>query len=283
MTMPSVAIVMPCFDEDPSNLAESVRSARTQTYANSELVIVDDGSSRPDTLRALKSLQEDGLRIIRQENGGPASARNAGIRASSVDFILPLDSDDIINTEFVSAAVCTMIETNPRPRFVYSDVERFGGVNQLFVGDPELRLHDIFATNRAASTALYDRREWERVGGYDEQLRHGVEDYDFWIRLLLREGFAKKAAGALLRYRIAPGRRSERVDDGGDATTTTRNRILETCSEDLPELVKAGWECADDLRQELERATSWKRALKRRVGPLLPLLRKARRRIGPAA
>lgn len=88
---PRIAVVVPCFD-DGATLPEVVDSARAQEPC--ELVIVDDGSTDEATLRVLAELEAAGARVVRQQNAGPSSARNTGVKATSARYVFAIDADD---------------------------------------------------------------------------------------------------------------------------------------------------------------------------------------------
>ena len=103
-----VRILMPCFDDDPAHLREAVDSLHVQTHDAWELVIVDDGSTDARTLEALEALaaeRDERISVLRQENAGPAAARNRAARGARTQFLLCLDSDDRISTNFLEVTL----------------------------------------------------------------------------------------------------------------------------------------------------------------------------------
>src|SRR5207247_7737269 len=89
---PRVAILVACYD-DGATLSETVDSLRHEP--DSELVIVDDGSTDPQTHEVLHALESEGLCVIRKENGGPASAWMAGLAETSASYVMSFSSDDL--------------------------------------------------------------------------------------------------------------------------------------------------------------------------------------------
>ena len=90
-----VSVVVPAYNAELT-LPETLHSVRAQTHANLEIIVVDDGST--DATAALVRLQQRAdprIRLIQQQNGGVASARNAGATAARGAFIAPVDSDDL--------------------------------------------------------------------------------------------------------------------------------------------------------------------------------------------
>ena len=99
---PTVSIVMPCY-QNGGTIARSVHSVQAQTFADWELIAVDDGST-DDTFAQLNTLAaaEPRMRVIHQENGGVSAARNAGIGAAQGDWLFFLDADDQLTEDALS-------------------------------------------------------------------------------------------------------------------------------------------------------------------------------------
>lgn len=195
---PSVAVVVPVFN--PGRLLiETVESVRRQTQP-CELVLVDDGSTDAETLKVLASLDTDDVLVIRQENAGAGSARNAGIRATRATYILPVDADDLIEPDYVEQAV-DVLERRPEVGVVYCRADRFGDAHgpwELPPFDPGAMAVD----NIVFATAMFRRADWELVGGYDEALRRGGEDWDFWLSLMELGRQVVQLPDVLFHYRI---------------------------------------------------------------------------------
>lgn len=176
-----VSIVIPCYNAGEC-LIEAVQSALDQTYEDVEIIIVDDGSNDERTLEILAEAQWPGATVIRQANGGPSVARNRGVSAATGQYILPLDADDRIHPSYVAKAVA-VLKDDAKVGIVYCKAEKFGveeGVWQL----PPYTLNELVIDNVIFCTGLYRKSDWSLVGGYNESLRHGMEDYEFWIKLV---------------------------------------------------------------------------------------------------
>ena len=102
---PTVSVVVPCYNH-AEYLNESVASVVAQTFQNWECIIVDDGST-DDTESVARQLSQEDTRIkyLHKTNGGLADARNKGIEAAKGEFILPLDADDKISSNYMEAAL----------------------------------------------------------------------------------------------------------------------------------------------------------------------------------
>jgi glycosyltransferase involved in cell wall biosynthesis len=195
---PSVAVVVPVFNPG-ALLLETVESIRRQTHP-CELILVDDGSTDADTLSALESLDPADAVVIRQANSGPSAARNVGVQATRATYVLPVDADDLIEPDYVAQAV-DVLERRPEVGVVYCRADRFGDAQ----GRWELPPYDPAAMavdNVVFATAMFRRADWELVGGYDETLRHGGEDWDFWLSLIELGREVVQLPDILFHYRI---------------------------------------------------------------------------------
>jgi glycosyltransferase involved in cell wall biosynthesis len=91
--MKLVSVIIPLYGVE-KYVAETVQSVLAQTYENFELLIVDDGS--PDrSVEICSRFKDPRIQILRQENQGPAAARNLGIRHAKGNYIALLDGDDL--------------------------------------------------------------------------------------------------------------------------------------------------------------------------------------------
>ena len=199
--MDLVSIVIPCYN--PGRwLLEAVASARAQTYAQVEIVLVDDGTSQADALDWVRTAATRVDRFLRQTNRGLPAARNAGVRAASGRFVVPLDADDMIEPRYV--AECMAAISAADAAFVYSDCRVFGERHYLETL-PEYNLYDLLDRNSLTYAALIRREGWELVGGCDESMRNGYEDWEFWLRLGAANRFGRRLPQPLFRYRRRKG------------------------------------------------------------------------------
>lgn len=179
--MPLVSIIIPCFNQG-QYLAESIGSVLASDHDELEIIVVDDGSTDPATITLLEQLNYPKTRLIRQENRGLAGARNRGIAEAQGLYILPLDADDRIDPRYISQAVAAL-EADQRLGIVYCRAEKFGAEQGPWQLAPFSRWR-MGLGNIIFCSALYRRADWLQVGGYDETLRRGWEDWDFWLSLL---------------------------------------------------------------------------------------------------
>ena len=221
--MKLVSIVIPCFNAG-QYLDEAVQSALGQTWADLEVVVVDDGSTDADTLRLLETAHWPRTRIFHQSNAGPAAARNYAIEEARGEYILPLDADDSIEPKYVEKAVA-VLGSRPNVGCVYCKAMKFGaeeGPWEL----PPYRLEELVIDNVIFVTALFRKSDWEVIGGFDEKLRHGVEDYDFWVRMVASGKQVVQLDECLFNYRVQAESRTTRFQDGLNEKVATYAEVF---------------------------------------------------------
>lgn len=203
--MSRVSIVIPCYNAGEL-LREAVDSALAQTHADTEVVVVDDGSTDPRTAEVLASLAGPRVTVIRQANAGPAAARNRAIAAATGEFILPLDADDRFDPTYAAKALAEM-QRDPSLGIVYCDAMKFGAESGIWKL-PAFSLREMAVDNVIFCSSLFRKADWAAVGGYRESLRHGMEDYEFWLRILSLGRGVAKIPEPLFFYRIQESSRT---------------------------------------------------------------------------
>jgi glycosyltransferase involved in cell wall biosynthesis len=191
-----VAVVIPCFN-DGATVEETVRSA-LERQERVELVVVDDGSTDPETLRAFARLEADGIRVVHQANAGLGAARMAGVAATAAPYVLPLDADDILMPGSVGA-LADRLDADPRLGATWGCYQRFGDESTLQPTAPALDAWHITHQNELPATALLRRSALAETPGW--RLRGGYEDWDLWMSLAERGWKGCGADAVVYRYR----------------------------------------------------------------------------------
>lgn len=195
-----VSVIIPCYNQ-AIYLSETLDSVLQQSYQNWEAIIVNDGSPDNTESIALEYVGRDPrIKYINKANGGPASARNKGIELANGEFILPLDGDDIIKPEYMEEAV-TAFENNPHFKLVYCQAFFFGVKNGPWEL-PYQGYRNLLLGNAIFCSAFFRKSDWAKIGGYDEKMLKGHEDWEFYIRLLEHEGIVYQIPKPLFYYRI---------------------------------------------------------------------------------
>jgi glycosyltransferase involved in cell wall biosynthesis len=183
---PRFSIVIPAY-QAAETIGHAVDSALTQVHPAHEVIVVDDGST--DDIQGALRRFAGRITMIRKENGGAASARNAGAAAASGEFIATLDADDAFHPrrlEALAELACArpdldLITTDTRFVVAGEPVGTFEAYNPFAVGDQRTAILRSCFVGGWPAVRLSRLRE---IGGFDEGLRIG-HDWDCWLRLIL--------------------------------------------------------------------------------------------------
>lgn len=201
---PKVSVVVPCYNQ-ARFLPEAVESICVQTFADVEVVIVDDGATddtREVAQRLVAAHPDRRIRLVSQANAGLPAARNAGIRAAGGEYILPLDADDVIEPDYVERLAAALDE-DETISIAYGDQQNFGEDDAFHVHG-EYDFLRLAHCNFIGVASMFRREAWEEVGGYPEHMT-SYEDWDFWIACGERGHFGRRIPGAVFRYRVRSG------------------------------------------------------------------------------
>ncbi|MDI6034174.1 glycosyltransferase family A protein [Flavobacterium sp. LB2P84] len=205
-----ITIIVPCYNQ-AQYLEEALQSVLDQTYTDWECIIVNDGSPDQTEEVAKKWVDKDSrFKYVYKENGGLSSARNFGIEYTRGEFILPLDADDKISTDYISLAIAAF-ENDASLKVVYCKAERFGDEVGIWRLQP-FSLLDLARDNMIFCSAMYKKADWELVGGYDVNMIYGLEDWEFWIAILKNGGDVKCLDEVGFYYRIKTNSMIKKLD-----------------------------------------------------------------------
>lgn len=216
---PQVSVVLP-FRDAAATLDDALRSIGAQTMPGFECVLVDDGSLDSSAGIARTAARRDGRFRLLRSDGGLVAALNAGIAAARAPLIARMDADDLAHPTRLERQLHAL-QADPSLSVVSCLVECFpaallrDGMRRYAAWLNGLRTPDairaaLFVESPIAHpSAVVTRSALDAVGGYRDT--GGPEDYDLWLRLLLRGHRAAKVAEVLHYWRDTPGRLS-RVD-----------------------------------------------------------------------
>lgn len=206
-----VSVVVPCYN-DYKYIHEAINSINNQTHKNVEIIIVDDGSNMV-TKNVLKELKQDNITILYQENSGPSTARNKGIKKAKGEYILTLDADDYFDANFISKALNYLI-ANSETGLISCWINVFNerGIVETF--KPESGDLEILILGNAASagSVLFRKECWMDAGGYDEKMRNGYEDWEFNISVVKTGWKIEIIEEYLFNYRKKTQSRNSQAD-----------------------------------------------------------------------
>jgi glycosyltransferase involved in cell wall biosynthesis len=148
MARPKVSVVIPVWGSYKEFLPQCVESIVNQTFKDYEIIIVEDKTDLP-------------------------SARNSGIQKAKGEYILPLDVDDWIKPTYLEKTV-------DKGDIVTTHVELPTTKDHCFRWKIEKEIFPYH--NQLIACSLFKKEVWEKIGGYDETMKDGYEDWDFWQR-----------------------------------------------------------------------------------------------------
>lgn len=211
-----VSIVIPAYNHE-KYVQDAIKSALDQTYLNTEIIIIDDGSI-DNTVELCKKLrkQYSKIRFWEQKNQGAHATINRAIEKSNGDYITILNSDDLYMPDKIERCV-NIIKRNSDIEIVYGDVEFIDGNGNLlkegtsvdwqkraytFLKKSELMILSILNENFIATTSnlFFSRRLWERVNGF-QPLRY-CHDLDFLLSCIKASNYYFDKEAVHIKYRV---------------------------------------------------------------------------------
>ncbi|MCZ7533590.1 MAG: glycosyltransferase [Acidimicrobiia bacterium] len=195
---PLVSVVIPVYN-DGEFLEEAIASVFGQTEQSFEIVVVNDGSTDRSTLTIIENLAWPRTTVVNQPNRGLAAARNAGVAVSRGRFIVPLDADDAIEPRFIEVQLGAL-EANPTAAYATTWTRLTGDVEEIWI-PRRFNKYQILLSNSNVGCVLLRREAFDAVGGYNETMRSGNEDWDLWVRLMDAGYDMVEVPEVLFRYR----------------------------------------------------------------------------------
>jgi teichuronic acid biosynthesis glycosyltransferase TuaG len=213
-----VSIIMPTYNS-AFFIEEAIQSVMNQTYANWELIIIDDGST-DNTQQIVQSLIYDWPNITynySEHNKGTAHARNRGMSLAKGQFLAFLDSDDVWLNKKLELQV-SFIQSNKEAVFTFSSYRRmsYNGekISQIIPAAEKISRNDLFNGNNIPLLTVVINREALGDFKFNEHMM-SCEDYCLWLEILNEVPVAHGLDSDLARYRntkrISPTRRLKSI------------------------------------------------------------------------
>lgn len=194
--VPEVSIVITCYNYGHF-VAACLDSVFAQTFADFEIILVDDGSTDDTEARVRPYLSDSRLRYIRQENGGQANAKNRGIRESRGRFVAFLDADDqwepdklqrqlpLFDDDSVGVVYSRARYVDEHGHDLHIEVEQLG---EYLVPQSGRVVEQLLFDNFVPFSSSVVRRQL--LGdGFDESIRMAI-DWKLWLYLAMEHRFA---------------------------------------------------------------------------------------------
>ena len=213
---PTISVVIPAYT-CAGSIGAALESVFSQTFREFEVIVINDGSpDTPQLERALTPYQER-IQYIRQENAGPSSARNRGIRQARGKYVAFLDSDDFWFPRHLENQI-NLLLGDPSLHFVYANLLVLHGNTPNGAGFdlfPQLPPVTVDALLReeckiGTSSVVASREALMSAGLFDESMRR-CEDFDFWLRLAICGAHMSFSPEIQLGHRSANGLSSDRM------------------------------------------------------------------------
>ena len=205
--LPQITFVVPCFNEEPHILTESLGSVALQDFRNFECLVIDE-STEPVSKQAVAAICNSDERfrhVVPPQRIGLAGSLNLGISQARGEFIARFDSDDVCLPNRLSLQLDWMIK-NPLVDVLGGGLEiiDYEGNTLAFrdyPSDHETISRQFHRTTAVAHpTVLMRTAALKAIGGYDPQFRF-AEDLDLWLRMLNHGIRFANMPQALVKYR----------------------------------------------------------------------------------
>jgi glycosyltransferase involved in cell wall biosynthesis len=207
---PLVSILIPAYNAERT-IGETLRSALAQTWPNTEVIVVDDGSN-DGTLAAARRFEGPYVKVVTQPNQGAAAARNTALFLSQGHYIQWLDADDLMSIDKVGSQVKALSGAGPRvlassgwayfrsrpdrAKFVPSALWESLDPVEWMIRKWEHNLH------MQTATWLVSRELSEAAGPWNTRLL-GDDDGEYFSRVLMRSSGIRFVPEARVYYRIS--------------------------------------------------------------------------------
>ena len=229
--MPKISVIIPVYNTG-KYLAECLDSVIGQTFADIEIICVNDGST-DDSAQILKKYvkQDARIKVLTQKNSGVVVARNNGIAHASGDLIYPLDGDDKIAPETLQELYNAFIQH--RGDVITSRVAKFGTEFGEMILPKPTKLN-FCRENCAVNAALFRKSDFIAAGGYDTKYAVALEDYDLWLNFIYRQKLKfYRVPKKLFFYRIKDKHESRNWQHRGQ-----HDKIIKSFHKKYPEMTR---------------------------------------------
>lgn len=221
--LPLTSFVIPCYNHGRF-VADAARSALNQIDARVEVLVVDDGSDDGSTPRACDDLEPMGVRVLHQPNAGLPAARNAGAAHATGEHLVFLDADDWVEPAF-TRSLHDELARAPQASHAYCQERLTDLGNNVIWRVPDWDPILLLVTNLHPVTCLIRRDRFEAVGGFDETMTEGYEDWDLWLRFASRGWRGVRFPEPLFNWRRHS--RQTMIDDAVARHEALYRRLLE--------------------------------------------------------
>ena len=177
-----VSVLTPYYNTE-AFFSETYHCVLAQSLQNWEWIIVDDGSTDTAGVERLLALtaNEPRIRVLRQDNAGPSAARNTAFSQACGRYVCLLDSDDMVEPTYLEKSVW-FLDTNTEFAFCNAWSVVFGDQQFLWTTGFERGVAHLQA-NSGPPISVIRHSAYAQCGGFDDSIRFGHEDWDFWLAM----------------------------------------------------------------------------------------------------
>lgn len=226
----TVSILIPAYNAEHF-VGAALQSALDQTWPDTEIILVDDGST-DQTLAVATRYESPKVKVLRQENRGAAAARNTALREAQGDFLQYLDADDFLSPDKIREQLI-LLQENPNYLSISSAIyffhgqdpdsgllERSGAVD---TDDPVQFLMQLLGSEDSPGTVPYGawltpRSVASCAGPWDDSVRSPDDDGEYFARVVLASSGIRASKAGRYYYR--------RFVQGGTYSTTYSDALL---------------------------------------------------------
>ena len=185
----TISIIVPVYNPPIEFLDECLNSVITQQASNWQLIVANDGSTKPEVAQYLAAFQaahstDTRVRVVTKENGGISSALNEALSHAHGEYVGMLDHDDALDPRCIELFSQT-IEAYAHPDAVYSDEDKLSPKGEHYdlyckpSFSPELLLTQMYLCH----FTVFKREQMNAIGGLRTSM-DGAQDFDLALRLL---------------------------------------------------------------------------------------------------
>ncbi|MDM1373365.1 glycosyltransferase family 2 protein [Myroides marinus] len=223
-----VSVIIPLYNCEKFVL-QTLDSVYHQTDIKYECIIVDDGSV-DNSAKIVKDfiIGKDNFSYYYQDNSGVCIARNYGVSLSKGKYLLFLDSDDLLDRGSLKE-MCNLIGSESAIDIVSPKTIFFGRSKGQYLPSGDLSIRSFLHENKLVVSCLIEKEKFIRAGQFNENMKKGLEDWDFWIRFVSCYPKILVCEKAIFRYRILSKSRNRSISRENE--TKLRKQIWENNKE----------------------------------------------------
>ncbi len=275
---PLVSIITSYYNAN-KYMEQTINCVLNQTFPFWEWIIVDDGSTEEGTEGFLNYIKnkDPRIRIYKKQNEGLAKGRDYAIKYATTDYILPLDSDDLLDMTYIECAYWCAI-TNPEASWIYSN--SLGFYKQQYLWKISFDSERMKKDNILTATALIKKDKIIELEGYGIAKRYVNEDWHLWLRMLSKGYFPVKMNFYGFWYRRCEQSLLSQINDKNQEENNLRIKDLEKEAEKIEQKVIAKEYPSNNLseKEKVFEKVKWdkefnKEKLGKRVLYILPYIK----------